>query len=857
MRDGEGIALVGPAGIGKSVMADDLAVALAGTHHVVRVQGRRSALDIPMGAFEAVLPPGIDQVRVALTRVRDQLQASGRPGLLVVDDADSLDETSAFMTHALAAGTGITVLISHRGDAALPPAVGQLWSDGLVHEVMLGSLTDDEVNAIAAAWLGGPLGPSTLQRVCRLVDGNPLFVGEVLAGGLRSGELVAQGATWHWTGPWRSGLRLVGLVEEHLRSLTRRQRDLLEVVAIAEPIAPGELFAVTDQFGPDDGESLEQLGLLRLDPTGDMGLSHPLYGEVLRTQLPAMKRQRFAAILARLPEPGRVDRRIRAVRWRLDAGLEVPAAELVEAAESSMRAEDLRSAIDLARRAIDAGAPVRGGHLLGIALDEVGLATEAVAALEQAWQTVADPGGSSASAADLDDAEQEAISLLGLARAELAITHVDDPTLAFDHLDQLVARVPAARQRADAARVLLLQLSGRPLDALDLAARVSVPGDLDLARLGLPMVLSLAMTGRGAEAVALAERALAARDTVGPQTGLARDAVFGVAMAVALETCGRLDDARALATYGHARSIEERSALGEAWFCLVLGNVCLVRAEAGAAEAWHGEAAAAFASHSRPAARWASAGAAIAAALDGSVERATAHLDAIDAAGATGWRFLDPLIDRARAWRAWSAGDLDQAREHLQIGLDRARPGAMHWLESVLAADQVRFGDLAGAAPLLAELALVVDDPRSRLWARGAGALVDGDLATAAEAAAELVTLGAVVDGGDLLALAAQQAWPDDRSRATELAAGARAATGGHPVVTPALDAMAALPGLSPRMLEIARLAAAGHSSRQVAEQMVIAVRTVDNHLGRVFRVLGLESRQQLAGSLAAWFGPA
>src|SRR4051812_40079124 len=81
---GEGIALVGPAGIGKSVLADDLAAALSDSHHVIRVQGRRSALDIPMGAFEAVLPPGIDQVRVALSRVRDQVAADGRPGLLVV-----------------------------------------------------------------------------------------------------------------------------------------------------------------------------------------------------------------------------------------------------------------------------------------------------------------------------------------------------------------------------------------------------------------------------------------------------------------------------------------------------------------------------------------------------------------------------------------------------------------------------------------------------------------------------------------------------------------------------------------------------------------------------------------------------
>ena len=47
--------------------------------------------------------------------------------------------------------------------------------------------------------------------------------------------------------------------------------------------------------------------------------------------------------------------------------------------------------------------------------------------------------------------------------------------------------------------------------------------------------------------------------------------------------------------------------------------------------------------------------------------------------------------------------------------------------------------------------------------------------------------------------------------------------------------------------LEIARLAAAGASSKEIAGELVVSVRTVDNHLAAVYRKLGISSRAELA----------
>ena len=51
---------------------------------------------------------------------------------------------------------------------------------------------------------------------------------------------------------------------------------------------------------------------------------------------------------------------------------------------------------------------------------------------------------------------------------------------------------------------------------------------------------------------------------------------------------------------------------------------------------------------------------------------------------------------------------------------------------------------------------------------------------------------------------------------------------------------------LTPREREIALLAAGGASSPQIAEKLVISVRTVDNHLQNAYRKLGVRRRQDL-----------
>jgi DNA-binding CsgD family transcriptional regulator len=51
---------------------------------------------------------------------------------------------------------------------------------------------------------------------------------------------------------------------------------------------------------------------------------------------------------------------------------------------------------------------------------------------------------------------------------------------------------------------------------------------------------------------------------------------------------------------------------------------------------------------------------------------------------------------------------------------------------------------------------------------------------------------------------------------------------------------------LTRREREVATLAAAGLSSKDIADRLFVSVRTVDNHLGRIYDKLGISSRAEL-----------
>jgi DNA-binding CsgD family transcriptional regulator len=156
--------------------------------------------------------------------------------------------------------------------------------------------------------------------------------------------------------------------------------------------------------------------------------------------------------------------------------------------------------------------------------------------------------------------------------------------------------------------------------------------------------------------------------------------------------------------------------------------------------------------------------------------------------------------------------------------------------------------DRAGASPGGVEGAF----PRAA--AAHAAALVAGDgpaLLAAAEAFAAMGALLVAAEAADAAANAFQEAGRQSSARAAALRASGwlAACEGAHP---PTLRGRTGPAGeLTEREREIALLAASGLSSREIADRLVVSVRTVDNHLQRAYRKLGISRREDLADVLA------
>jgi DNA-binding CsgD family transcriptional regulator len=166
--------------------------------------------------------------------------------------------------------------------------------------------------------------------------------------------------------------------------------------------------------------------------------------------------------------------------------------------------------------------------------------------------------------------------------------------------------------------------------------------------------------------------------------------------------------------------------------------------------------------------------------------------------------------------------------------------------------DAARLGAGREVAVRLAALATVTDSPLVAAKAGHALALVDDDAPRLAAAVDQFESIGAMLLAAEA-AGAAAEAWRrvhEQRRatalflRASQLSAQCEGAN------TPGLVRTPSVVPLTTRERDVAMLAAAGHSSRVIAERLYLSVRTVDNHLGRIYAKLGVSSRDALADVL-------
>jgi DNA-binding NarL/FixJ family response regulator len=845
-RDGPtGVVMAGAAGVGKTRLAREV-LAAAGQRGVVTrwAAATASARVLPLGAFAATLGVvGPDPARLVRQASEALLAGAGRAGVIVgVDDAHLLDELSALLVQQLVLRRAATVVLTLRTGETAPDAVTALWKDGHLPRLELQPLSQTETAALVEATLGGPLDGAAARRLWTITQGNALYLRQLVDGELEAGRLHQTAGVWQWSGELALSPGLFELVSARIGQLPDMQRDVIEVLAFGEPLSVSLLAGLTDAVAV---EQIEARGLIEVYPDGrrlQARLAHPLYGEVQRARVGQLRarrlRGRIAVALAATSDQQADDVLRRAV-LTLDSDLPPDPVLLTHAAHRATNLGDLALAQRVARAAVTAGGGFTPRLILGNALSWSGRGPEA----------------------DAELAALAAVASTDVQRSQVTVAWVAN----------------------------LIWALGRPAEAetvLDAAASTVSDDHARLELAGMRSVLD-AYLGRGAQAAQAAAGVLAHPRCPPPA---AQSADWG--LATACGGLGRLEDLDDGLRRIDARVESFEIGLHEAaivvtfWFRALLLVGLLDRADhvlqryrelfhnsPGPAEALTRHMCAhmaTFRGQIHTAVRWCRLATAAlpdadpggwlffplvsltsALGMAGDATTARRALAEMTAARHPAFVYLEPNVLLAQAWVAAAEGALNQAgalaRQAAEVAASQHQPA----MEVVALHTAVCFGDRT-VADRLAALAAQVDGPCAPAAAAHAAALAADDGAALHAASVQLEQMGALLLAADAAAQAATVYARQDR-RGSAQAATTRAhrlAEACEGARTPALAALAAPLPLTTREREVVTLAAAGLSNRQIAQQLVVSVRTVENHLYRACAKLGTSDRGELAAVL-------
>ena len=163
-----------------------------------------------------------------------------------------------------------------------------------------------------------------------------------------------------------------------------------------------------------------------------------------------------------------------------------------------------------------------------------------------------------------------------------------------------------------------------------------------------------------------------------------------------------------------------------------------------------------------------------------------------------------------------------------------------------------RLGHAAETVDGLAALAGAVEGELMAARVAHTTALVANDQEALGEVSARFEAMGAVLLAAEAAAdsAVAWRRWGDPRRAARAEQRANALATGCESPVTPALLAIKSRSRLTQAEREAALLAASGRSNKEIAAQLGISVRTVENHLQHVYEKLGISARTDLPQGL-------
>lgn len=844
-----GVVVAGAPGVGKTRLAREaLSRAEAEGRTTAWAQATRSGAGIPFGALAHLLPAGIagagrrNLLRIAADAISEL--STTEPLVLGVDDTHLLDDHSASLVHLLAETKLCAIVATLRTGEPVPDPITVLWKDELAERLELQPLSQEETNELLEQALDPPVDAATRHRLWTATRGNVLFLREVVLGGLESGRLTRDRGVWRWRGAFADVPRLSDVLDERLRRLRAEERSLLEVVAAAEPVELEILESLDEARWLGSAENTGLLNISAGKPQ-TVAISHPLYAEALRSGTsPSRHRAIYRALADALGARTTPADPLRMATWRLEARDPADPELMLSAAKRASSLFDFDLSARLATTAIEVGGGWEANHVLAAARIGQGRPLE----------------GDRVLAACQRDAESEDERVrAAISRAENLFWHMgrgDDADRILRELAETAMSI-GHRDEVTVQQATFLLFAGHTEQAIEIARGLLARADvapLTLVQAAMTTGWGLCLAGRGSDGKDGIARALPIAMEHVEEIPFGPDWV-GYMTTVIDAISGRLAEAGPVLEVGHANAVDRGAwptvsahATFRGWFERLRGRPQTAKRLLVEAVGIQREV---DLINQRS---FTLGQLALCETLLGNLAGAEAALLEADAARVASFRMDDAPIGLAHAWVAELRGDRSRAIDIVrQTALTTGSMGQqIH--EAAALHDLVRLGKPGAAAGRLEELARTVEGPLVPIYADHASALASRDAGALDKVALRFERIGTMLYAAEAAAEASRIYRREGRTgSALATAAKARAmADLCEGARTPALTHIDVDLHLTPREAEIATLAARGLSNREIAQRLVVSIRTVDNHLHSAYAKLGVGGRRELAPILLA-----
>ena len=357
--------LTSDSGLGASTILRKL-VADAKSHvPVVPVHGSQSLAKIPFGVLtpylggleapsEAFRLGVLRELLAEIDRQEGTLDENNSESrdlpLIVIDDAHLIDEGTAEVVVSLVLAGAANVVVSHSSRHKLPAPLPKLWVTGVAENIVLLPLTREQGHAFCEAMLGGPVLPATSWHYWSTAAGNPLFLHLLVSEAVDQGLLAQRRGTW--VGEPRPQVHTHGLedaVRAVLRGLSAQGQQALNLVALAEPLDEAALRKLVDAGAVQ--ELLDWPLVSRQPPSsGLLVLANPVYGQVIRDMVPVTQSRRLhEQLIGGFDDDGtNKESLLRRVLWAVEVGVEVSDETMLRAAILASKMYQSATSLELA-----------------------------------------------------------------------------------------------------------------------------------------------------------------------------------------------------------------------------------------------------------------------------------------------------------------------------------------------------------------------------------------------------------------------------------------------------------------------------------------------------------------------------